>query len=88
MGGILCMMLVFVVLIVVGYGFYFLWIGIFFVYMLKVVGSYGILMLIVLVIILIIKFVGEKYQLIVQLGVDWIECVEFDFLGFDFGLCL
>ena len=61
MGGTLRMMLAFAVLIAAGYGLYFLWTGTLPPHTLKVVGSYGILTLIVFVITLITKPAGEKH---------------------------
>ncbi len=61
MGGTLRMMLAFAVLIAAGYGIYYLWTGALPPHTLKVVGSYGILTLIVFVITLITKPAGEKH---------------------------
>ncbi len=61
MGGTLRMMLAIAVLIAAGYGLYFLWTGELPAHTLKVAGTYGVLMLIVLAITLITKPAGEKH---------------------------
>ncbi len=61
MAGTLRMMLAIAVLIIAGYGVYFLWTGSLPAHTLKVAGSYGILTLIVFVITLITKPAGEKH---------------------------
>ena len=61
MAGTLRMMLAIAVLIAAGYGLYFLWTGILPAHTFKVLGSYGILTLIVFVITIITKPAGEKH---------------------------
>jgi len=61
MAGTLRMMLAFAVLIAAGYGLFFLWNGYLPAHTLKVVGSYGLLTLIVFVITIITKPAGEKH---------------------------
>lgn len=61
MAGTLRMMLAFAVLIAAGYGIYFLWTGSIPAHTLQVLGTYGILTLIVFVITLITKPAGEKH---------------------------
>ena len=61
MAGTLRMMLAMAVLIVAGYGLYFLWTGIIPAHTFKVLGSYGILTAIVFIITLITKPAGEKH---------------------------
>lgn len=61
MAGTLRMMLAFAVLIVAGYGIYFLWTGTIPAHTLQVMGTYGILTAIVFVITLITKPAGEKH---------------------------
>ncbi|MFN3211626.1 MAG: hypothetical protein ACE37M_00850 [Henriciella sp.] len=61
MAGTLRMMLAIAAVIAAGYGIYFLWTGSLPDHTLKVVGSYGILTLIVFVITLITKPAGEKH---------------------------
>lgn len=61
MVGTLRMMLAFAVLIAAGYGIYFLWTGSLPAHTLQVLGTYGILTLIVFVITLITKPAGEKH---------------------------
>ena len=61
MAGILRMMLAIAVLILAGYGLYYLWTGIVPDHTLKVFASYGVLTAIVLVITLITKPAGEKH---------------------------
>jgi hypothetical protein len=55
------MMLAFAVLIAAGYGIYYLWTGTIPAHTLQVLGTYGILTLIVFVITLITKPAGEKH---------------------------
>ena len=61
MTGTLRMMLAIAVLIVAGYGVYFLWTGSLPPHTFKVIGTYGILTLITLVITVITKPAGEKH---------------------------
>ncbi len=61
MSGTLRMMLAIAVLIAAGYGVFYLWTGTLPAHTLKVVGTYGILTLIVFVITLITKPAGEKH---------------------------
>ncbi len=61
MAGTLRMMLAFAVLIAAGYGIYYLWTGTIPAHTLQVLGTYGILTLIVFVITLITKPAGEKH---------------------------
>lgn len=61
MAGTLRMMLAIAVLIAAGYGIYFLWTGTLPAHTFKVIGSYGILTLIVFVVTLITKPAGEKH---------------------------
>eukprot|EP00581_Thalassiosira_minuscula_P039643 CAMPEP_0184461562 /NCGR_PEP_ID=MMETSP0740-20130409/44968_1 /TAXON_ID=385413 /ORGANISM="Thalassiosira miniscula, Strain CCMP1093" /LENGTH=55 /DNA_ID=CAMNT_0026835227 /DNA_START=111 /DNA_END=278 /DNA_ORIENTATION=+ len=55
------MMLAIAVLIAAGYGMFFLWTGTLPAHTFKVIGSYGILTLIVFVVTLITKPAGEKH---------------------------
>ncbi|MEL6858434.1 MAG: hypothetical protein AAFO74_08610 [Pseudomonadota bacterium] len=61
MSGTIRMMLAIAVLITAGYGVFYLWTGTLPAHTLKVVGTYGILTLIVFVITLITKPAGEKH---------------------------
>jgi len=61
MVGTLRMMLAFAVLIVAGYGIYYLWTGTIPGHTLQVLGTYGILTTIVFIITLITKPAGEKH---------------------------
>ncbi|MEO1660543.1 MAG: hypothetical protein AAFR51_06115 [Pseudomonadota bacterium] len=61
MSGTIRMMLAIAVLIAAGYGVFYLWTGTLPAHTLKVVGTYGILTLIVFVITLITKPAGEKH---------------------------
>ena len=61
MAGTLRMMLALAVLIAAGYGIFFLWTGTIPAHTVQVLGTYGILTLIVFVITLITKPAGEKH---------------------------
>jgi len=61
MAGTLRMMLAIAAIIAAGYGIYFLWTGTLPPHTLKVAGSYGIVMLITLIVTLITKPAGEKH---------------------------
>ncbi len=61
MTGLLRMMLAFAVIIAAGYGVFYLWAGYIPDHTMKIVGSYGILTLLVFIITLITKPAGEKH---------------------------
>ena len=61
MAGTLRMMLAIAVLIAAGYGIFYLWTGTLPAHTFKVVGSYGIITLIVFAITIITKPAGEKH---------------------------